>query len=370
MKTEVIARRLSELETFRSENIVEDHPLHVSRERMDALRSNPYLEELDAICQWVGYADEKVAGFNYSFPIKVWADGHSYGSTTGSSLNVADRARKSGLGLILPAKGVEITSKDGIAIAASCSQLAIPVHKVNGYKFFLYPRYIALWRSRSVVEMYLPKMLAKVVSFMIDVGIWLYRQVLAVFAMFALHGYRVEQVLADDEMTHKVMADIVSSDGHRFREDHDAAWFKWHLNCSFSKYGPAKAYVLKRRKTGEAVAFVMAKRRFYEQASHRGFKNVWLGSIMEWGAREGIHGKLRWFIVTIALSLARSCDAVDFSTADGKLGSFVKRLGWWQVGEANVGVKVMKNFPLFGDKAIQDISNWRIRPAMGDNGMS
>ena len=370
MKTEIIARRLSELETFRGESIAPDHPLYVSRERGEALRSNPYLDDTDAICQWVGYADGKIAGFNYSFPIRVWADGHSFGSTTGSSLNVADWARKSGLGLILPAKGVEITSKDGIAIAAACSQMAIPVHKVNGYKFFLYPRYIALWKSRSVVEMYLPKILSKVFSHVIDVGVWLYRQMLAVFAMFALHGYRVEKVLPDDEEACKTMADIVSCDGHRFREDHDAAWFKWHLNYSFSKYGPAQAYVLKRKKSGETVAFVMAKRRFYEQASHRGFKNVWLGSIMEWGARDGMDDKLKWFIVKIALSLARSCDAVDFSTADGRLGSFVKCLGWRQVGEANVGVKVMKNFPLFGDKAIQDISNWRIRPAMGDNGLS
>lgn len=370
MKTEVIARHLSELEIFRGERIPVDHPLHVSRERGESLRANPYLDGPDAICQWVGYADEKVAGFNYSFPIKVWADGHSYCSTTGSSLNVADWARKSGLGLILPAKGVEITSKDGIAIAAACSQMAIPVHKVNGYKFFLYPRYIALWRSRSVVEMYLPKMLAKVFSLVIDVGIWLYRQILSTFAMFALHGYKVEEVLPDDEMTCKAMADIISVDGHRFREDHDAAWFKWHINCSFSKYGPAKTYVLKRRKMGEIVAFVMAKRRFHERASHRGFKNVWLGSVMEWGAREGMDGKLKWFIVKIALSLARSCDAVDLSTADGKLGSFAKHLGWRQVGEANVGVKVMKNFPHFGDKSIQEISNWRIRPAMGDNGLS
>ena len=128
--------------------------------------------------------------------------------------------------------------------------------------------------------------------------------------------------------------------------------------------------MLKRRNSGEIVAFVMAKRRFYEQASHRGFKNVWLGSIMEWGARDGMDDKLKWFLVKIALSIGKSCDAVDFSTADGKLESFVKCLGWRQVGEANVGVKVMKNFPLFGDKSIQDISNWRIRPAMGDNGLS
>ena len=64
MKTEIIARHLSEVEVFRGEIIAADHPLHVSCERAAALRSDPYLDGPDAICQWVGYADDKIAGFN------------------------------------------------------------------------------------------------------------------------------------------------------------------------------------------------------------------------------------------------------------------------------------------------------------------
>ena len=148
MTSEIYPRRLSELDSFRGERIAEGHFLHVSQERRKALLANPYLDVDDAICEWVGYADGKPAGFNYSFPIRVWADGKSYRSTTGSGLNVEGWARKTDLGMILPAKGVEITGKDGIAIAAACSQMAIPLHKINGYKYFFMPRYIALWKSR------------------------------------------------------------------------------------------------------------------------------------------------------------------------------------------------------------------------------
>ena len=369
MTSEIFPRRLSELDAFRGEQITEGHFLHVSPERRKALLSNPYLDENDAICEWVGYADGKPAGFNYSFPIHVWADGKTYRSTTGSCLNVAEWARKSDLGMILPAKGVEITGKDGIAIAAACSQMAIPLHKINGYKYFLMPRYIALWRCRPVVEKYISSWIGKPLSVIGDIVLRVYSWFLRIIVKCALHGYRVVELGADDD-GQRVMAEIVSKDAHRFREDHDCAWFKWLMTSSFSEYGPCRGFLLQSKKDEKSLAFCLVKRRFHEQASSRGFKNVWLGSIVEWGALPGHEKKLGWLILSLTLRLARDCDAVEFATDDAILGRFVRRLGWRKVGDANVGIKVMKNFPLSGDSAIKEQSNWRIRPGMGDNALS
>ena len=180
MKSSILPRKLTELDRFEGQDIKEDDFLYVSKVRRAALLGNPYLESTDSICQWVGFADGEPAGFNYSFPINVWADGKMYGSTTGSSLNVVEWARKTDLGLILPAKGVESASKDGIAIAASCSQMAVPLHRVNGYKFFLFPRYIALRRCRSVIERFLPKWSVRPMAFCGDLVLWAYFKVLAV----------------------------------------------------------------------------------------------------------------------------------------------------------------------------------------------
>lgn len=370
MTSEIFPRRLSELDAFRGEQIAEGHFLHVSQERRQALLANPYLDEEDAICEWVGYADGKPAGFNYSFPIHVWADGKTYRSTTGSCLNVEEWARKTDLGMILPAKGVEITSKDGIAIAAACSQMAVPLHQINGYKYFFFPRYIALWRCRSVVERFLPRWLVKPISVMGDIALWMYAWALKGLVKCALRGYRVVAVAADDESGQQRMADVVAADVHRFREDHDSAWFKWHMTCSFSVHGPCRGFLLHSKKDGNDLAFCLAKQRFHKQASSRGFKNVWLGSIVEWGASAGYERKLGWFILAVVLMYARNCDAVEFATDDTILGRFVRRLGWRKVGDANVGIKVMKKFPLYGDSAIKEQSNWRIRPGMGDNALS
>ena len=370
MKSETFPRRLSEMDEFRGEKISAEHFLYVSPERQNAFRRNPYLEDEDTICEWVGYADGKPAGFNYSFPIRVWADGKSYRSTTGSCLNVEEWARKTDLGLILPAKGVELTGKDGIAIAAACSQMAIPLHKINGYRYFFMPRYIALWKSRSVVESLMSHWLAWVVAPIANVFLWLYRMALRVTVASKMLQYRTEEVVADDGKAIQEMAGIVAFDTRRFREDHDTRWFKWHLTCSFSKNGPCKGFVLKEKRTGNVVAFAIAKRRFHKKASHRGFRNVWLASIMEWGCVPAREQLLKWFLASIALRYAGSCDATELATDDAQLGAFVRKLGWRQVGEANVGVKVMKNFPAWGDSAIKEQSNWRIRPGMGDNALS
>ena len=370
MKSEIVSRRLDELDSFNGEEIGLGHFLYVSPERRTAFLANPYLESPNDICEWVGYADGKPAGFNYSFPIRVWADGKSYHGTTGSCLNVQEWARKTDLGLILPAKGVEITSKDGVAIAAACSQMAVPLHKINGYRYFFMPRYIALWKSRSVVECLAPRWLAWMLVPIADVALGAYRFALRGIVACKSLRFRVDEVSADDGSAIREMAEIVSSDPRRFREDHDERWFKWHLTCSFSKEGPCKGFVLKEKRTDTVVAFALAKRRFHEKASHRGFRNVWLASIMEWGCLPGYEKALKWFLASLALRHASSCDATELAPDDVTLGAFVRKLGWRQVGESNVGVKVMKNFPFWGDSAIKEQSNWRVRPGMGDNALS
>ena len=158
------------------------------------------------------------------------------------------------------------------------------------------------------------------------------------------------------------MSDIVAKDAHRFREDHDSSWFKWHMTSSFSEDGPCRGYLLRAKEDGRCVAFALTKRRFHKQASSRGFKNIWLSSIMEWGALPGYEAKLKGLVLALILKGARDCDAIEFSTDDENLGKFVRGIGLRKVGDSNFGVKVMKNFPLYGDDSIN--------PGMGDNALS
>ena len=115
----------------------------------------------------------------------------------------------------------------------------------------------------------------------------------------------------------------------------------------------------------------MTKKRFHELASHRGFKNVWLGSIVEWQAKPEFENRLGWLLIDAALRLKKSgVDAVEIPTADKGLNRFFRHLGWRRIGESNFVIKAGEDSPLFGNEEMTKINNWRLRPAMGDAGLS
>lgn len=343
----------------------------VEPERVDALRANPFLWQERTPFQEVGIVDGKAAGFNYIFPIGLLLDGKVCGGATGSSLNVQEWARPSCVGLELPTVGTDRVARDGIAVAASCSRMAVPVHQVNGYKFFFMPRLIGLFKSRSVVETVLKNRgLSKCASWIADRALDGVSFIMRGVCRLRLRSVEMVSVCPDDADTLKQIAALIRQDEHRFSELHDERWLEWHLKQSFSKEGPSRAWIF--RQHGRSVGFIMLKKRFYAQASHRGFRNVWLASFGEWGCAEGAESLLKWMILSGALLMRHEgVDACELVTVDLRLQSFFRKVGWRQVGESNYGVKVWPKSPLFGlKKELQDVTNWRLRPAMGDNGLS
>lgn len=368
---QIRVRRISEIERVPGVVAEPDGYLRVPDGKLSALRQNPFLWEADSPIQMLGLVDGKAGGYNYIFPLEFRLDGKIYSGATGSSLNVQDWARSSCMGFELPTVGTDKVGKDGIAVAASCSQMAIPVHKINGYKFFMMPRLIALWKTRSVIEMIVrsrPWCLA--LSSVADILVGAYAMMLRLIRWFRMQGLQISEVGPSDYDELHSIAEIIRQDSHRFAELHDVRWLKWHLTESFSDDGPSRVYLVCRKKS--PVGFYMIKRRYYEQASHRGFKHVWLGSIVEWGVLPGHENRLKGLILDAALRLKQAgVDAFEFVTYDKKLQSWARRLGWRQVGESNYGVKVWKGSPLVAlKKDLSDPANWRLRPAGGDNGLS
>lgn len=61
---------------------------------------------------------------------------------------------------------------------------------------------------------------------------------------------------------------------------------------------------------------------------------------------------------------------MELPTADASLNCFLRRIGWRQVGESNFVIKAGEGAPLYGNEDMKDPRNWRLRPAMGDAGLS
>ena len=336
--------------------------------KLHAFQRNPFAASDDAIAKIAGFCDEKEAGREYVFPLRLKTTYGEMDVLAGSSLFVDSEYRRSGLGMDLPELRWQ-NSSSKIALGAALSQMALPVHQLLDYIIFLLPRNIMLWHSRALVETKLKGFAAKCVTFVLDFGIWLYSLLLRVVCSCKLNGLTIEEVSPEDESMLGTVAELISEDSAPFTEVHDARWLRWHMTESFSKDDPMRLFAV--RKRGETVGFYMTKKRFHEQASHRGFKNVWLGSVMEWQVKKGFEKTLGWLLVGAALRLKKEgMDAVEIPSADKSINRFLRRIGWRQVGESNFVIKAGEGSPLFGNEAMTKIENWRLRPAMGDAGLS
>lgn len=336
--------------------------------KVRALRNNPFADSGKTLGRIAGFYEGQEIGGEYVFPLLLKTPHGEFSVLGGSTLHVDPAYRRTGFGMDLPELRWQ-KSPSKVALGAALSQMALPVHQLLDYIVFLLPRSIMLWRSRVLVEMRLKGGLAKAVSVVADCGIWVYSVLLGVVSKIALHGYRIEDVKATDEKSLEDVAALIAEDVAQYSEVHDVRWLKWHMKESFSDDGPARMAVVRRK--GNVVGFFMIKKRFHAQASHRGFRNVWLGSVIEWQMKKGFEKKLAWLLVRAALKLKKEgMDAVEIPSADSSLHRFFRRIGWRQVGESNFVIKAGEGSSLFSDAEMTKIDNWRLRPAMGDSGLS
>jgi hypothetical protein len=369
---EIRLRKLNELDVYDGKSVTEGDRIWINEWYRDALLANPFVTSPEMACQKIGYVDGKAGGTVIVFPLLIKADGRVCRTGSGSLTVVDQWARKYGLGFAMSDTGhKDDGSETEIGEGAGLSQIAVKVHRFLEYTVFEYPRFIVLWKGRAVVERFVNGRRAKILQWLIDPCICVYGLFLSAMTRFKLRDFEVVSVEGDDDTGIAAIESLIDLDGHRFSEVHDKRWIKWHLNHSFSKHGPAKAFLVRRRSDGIPVAFYMTKRRFHEQASGRGFRNVWLGSIIEWGCLSGFENVQKWAIVSAVVSMRKDTDAVEFATNDRSLQKFVRRFGWRQVGCANFCFKIVEGVAdLAGNPAIIEQSNWRLRPAMGDGGLN
>ena len=340
------------------------HHLLPTKRHIDCIKADPLLYDKCPIFK-LGMVEGRVGGSSYIFPVGVSADSITIPAASGCQLNVDSWARGSGLGF-----GLCDFSEDrddgahDVFEGAAMSQIAVKVHRFMGYRIFEYPRLIMLLKSRSVVEMKIKNWLAKPVSWILDGCICLYSLIVSFIGMVLTSGIKVVDVDASNDAQLSSLGQMTKSDAIRFSEVHDAGWFKWVLNNSFSKDGPAKAAFI--YKKDKPVGFFMVKERFHEQASHRGFKNVWLGSVIEWGSLPGYETKLLWRIVLWAMKRRKQLDAVEFPVYEEFAQNFLRRLGWQHVGDANFCYRVRPGSPFKEPEGMANPANWRLRAGMGD----
>ena len=320
----------------------------------EAVFHNPSGFKEDEVCQILALDDDVVVGATNPFSGRLLINGEVVGCQNGSYLYSHEDYRKDNIGgeLFLRITNLHPTKN---CFFVGISQMAIGLYKALKYSLFEFPRLIYLRKSRSVVQSILHNeaLWTKPLIAMVDAGLWLHRQIINVHNHICYRDYTIENVKeCPDEVEQ-----IVIQDKHPYKELHDKAWFDWSLKYTISEDSRTlrRLYVIKKNEKIEA--FFLIKQEFFEKASSRGFKNVYLGSIMEWGIMEDSQLTEKDVVLMGLNSFDNNVDGIQYATTEHKIAKQLKKWLFAGIGNANTGVRIRS----VKDNSLKDINNWRLR---------
>jgi len=168
--------------------------------------------------------------------------------------------------------------------------------------------------------------------------------------------FRIEEVSTIPEW----VDGIVLRDGHKYAEYHDHEWLQWNLDHHFFDVPRSRKAFFCVYGEREPLGFYMIKERFKEAAG--GLKDVLVGSLVEWGTRDG---KLLSESDLLLLSLrdfSSSVDIVETATTDENVVRAVRKYGFIPHGKSNIVFK--DRTKKYTDASDPDL--WRVRLGCGD----
>lgn len=325
----------------------------------EAVLNNPtgYTEE--EVCQILALDGDVVVGCTNPFSGRLLLNGEEVTCQNGSTLFSHEDYRKENVGgeLFVRISTLHPTKN---SFFAGISQMAIGLYRAMRYTVFEFPRMIYLRRSRSVIEALLHSSAwwTRPLIWVADTCLWIHRQIVGLHNAICYCGYTIDEVTnCPDEVEA-----IVMQDGHQYMELHDKAWFDWSLCYSISEDERTKRRLYVVKKNGAIEAFFLIKQEFFAQASSRGFKNVYLGSVMEWGASAPSKLTEKDLVMMSLSCFDNDVDGIQYATTDNKVVRQLKRWLFVGIGQANMGFRIRS----CKDAGLKDIGNWRVRLAASD----
>ena len=356
-----IERTFGELENGMVPNVNDPYGIMASLgpKMRDAVLHNPSGFRENEVCQILAVDNGIVIGGTNPFSGRLRLNGEVVYTQQGSYLFSHEDYRKDNVGGILFLRETHL-HPTGNTLFAGISQMAMGLYNALRFTVFEIPRLFFLCKSRSVIQtiFHSEGVWTKPFIFLFDLFLIFHRRVLVAITRLRLRGFVVEKATEVPQ----IVEDIVLADKHPYMELHDKAWFEWNLKYTFSEDEQTKRSLFLIKNEGVVEAFFLTKQEFFKKASSRGFKNVYLGSVMEWGIDERSTLTEKDIYLLSLNFFDNNVDCVQFASADSHTVKQLKRLLLLRIGNANMAFK----FRSINDDSIHRMENWRIRIAASD----
>lgn len=342
------------------------HIFEESSFKIGVLKKNPVELSDQEVFQILALIDSNIVGSEIHIPIQLFIRGEIYYSLTGHALSVCGDYRGLGLGSSLTDQRLNYSRTNSLLLC-DASQMHLPILERLGAHIFYMPRLIFLKRSIRVLESKLNNIFAKPISIVVDLFLKMQNCILVYLKNNILsRGFIVQNV---KDIPESVEA-ILNVDKHPYKEIATKEWFQWVKNNTLIAKDTVRKCFYMIYKDGLPVGFYMTRERFYKQASHRGFKNITLGSILDWATiDENLISNNEVALLAIT-SFGKQVDAVELCCDTEQMASYFKRRGLVQIGSGNIVFRYRPNSVFAKIEDIGDPRKWRLRPSMGDNALS
>ena len=328
-----------------------------------AILDKPTGYDPEEVCQILAISNNKVVGTQMCYSSRAVIDGEEIICNHASTVFSHPDYRSKGVGGNLLIALTKLKPWRN-TITGGNSQMSLPIFKALRYNSFEFPRFIFLLKSRCAVQYVLHSngIITKALSALVDTVLKLQRK----YAFSKISKYARTLTIEKCTECPKVVEDIVADDPHRFREQHDKAWFDWNMKYDFNPdHRKSKTlYVVKDKE--EIVGFFVHKIQFYETASSRGFKDVLLGSVMEWGIKKGCPMSESDIQLLAIKAMPSNVDGVQVATDDKETAGKFKKVGAFPMDNANMCVRLRSIKDADVKEAMKDGKNWRLRLACND----
>ena len=334
--------------------------------KREILSLNPLKNSSQDFFQILGIRDGIFVGTGIHYPILLSVNSKYYKSVTGHSLYVHPSYRGKGLGSIITDRRLDFSESNSILIC-NASQMNIPIlHRLGAYIFYM-PRLIFLKKSFSVLGSMLNVVFAKFLSPIVDLFLNIQNYILIYLRNDILSkGF----VIQDLKNIPESVEAILNADKHPYKEVATKEWFQWVKDNTLIANDAVKKYFYMIYKDDLPVGFYMTRERFYKQASHRGFRNITLGSILDWATIDENLISNNEVALLAVTSFGKRVDAVELCCDTKQMASYFKRRGLVQIGSGNIVFRYRPNSVFAKIKDIGNPEKWRLRPSMGDNALS